>query len=367
MNTLRLIQAASTAIAAAVLGASSLPMPALSAPEITNPLSLQAPPKADSASHSLIKNANESQYEQARTELPEDYYVLYRVIERLSRANQLDSRPWRVLIAPDYDINAFATDVNLLAFYNGLLDQIHGDPNALACVVGHEMAHHTEEHIALAAAEQETRLQALRQEAVDEVASEEEDLEDDLRAMGVGEWVSGNAGTLAAIAIPEARGTGGRIGNMIGGMIGGQIRRDRERRLERAVERIEQIYAEKEAQFIAAETERNHAHEFEADEMGYQYMVRAGFEPQGCVTMLEALNRIPGSQRDSMTHPATPARISGIQAMGSQYPSAALEAEGNANLSANPTALTYDLSRDGNSLRINSRSGSSDIDDLLPQ
>ncbi len=199
--------------------------------------------------------------------------------------------------------------------------------------------------------------------AIDEVAAEEEDLEGDLQAMGVGEWVSGNAGTLSAIAIPESRG----IGGMIGGLVGGQIRRDRQRRLERAVERIEQIYAEKEAQFIAAETERSHTHEFEADEVGYQYIVRAGFEPQGCVTMLEALNRIPGSQLDSVTHPATPERISGIRALSAQYPSAALQSEGNANLSATPAALTYDLSRDGSSLRINSRSGSSDIDDLLPQ
>lgn len=310
-----------------------------------------------------LKNVNEEQYSQARAELPEDYYVLYRVVERISRANQLDSRPWRVFIAPEYDINAFATDVNLLAFYNGLLDQIHGDPNALACVVGHEMAHHTEEHIALGAAQRELRFQELRQEAIDEVAAEEEDLKDDLEAMGAGEWVSGNVGSIAAIALPET----GSIGGFLGGIIANEIRRDRRRRLENAVERIEQIYAEKEAQFIAEETERNHTHEFEADEVGYQYMVRAGFDPQGCITMMEALNRIPGSQLDSMTHPATPDRITALEALAEQYPAATLEAEGDANLAANPTALTYDLSRDRNSLRINSQSGSVDIDNLLPE
>ena len=82
---------------------------------------------------------------------------------------------------------------------------------------------------------------------------------------------------------------------------------------------------------------------------------------------MEALNRIPGSQTAGVTHPATPDRISALQEMETLYPTAELEAEGNANLASNPTALTYALSRDGGSLRINSRAGSRDIDDLLPQ
>ena len=325
-------------------------------------LPVQAKPSLElKETQSLLKN-NDAFYNQARAELPEDYYLLYRLIERMSRANGLADRPWRVVTVPEYDINAFATDVNLLAFYDGLLDQIHGDPSALACVVGHEMAHHTEEHIAFSAAQRELRLQELRQEAVDEVAAEEEDLSDDLQEMAAGEWAAGNAGSL----VDQIADTGG-LGGAIGGFISGQIRSSRQRRLKKAAERIEEIYAEKEATFLAEETERSHSHEFEADEIGYQYMVRAGFEPQGCVTLLEALNRIPGSQTAGITHPSTPDRIAEIEGMAATYPTATLQAEGNANIAANPTALTYDLSRDGGSLRINSRAGSQDIDDLLPQ
>lgn len=325
-------------------------------------LQVQAKPAVDiKETPSLLKN-NDAFYEQARAELPADYYLLYRLIERMSRANNLDNRPWRVIAVPEYDINAFAADVNLLAFYEGLLDQIHGDPNALACVVGHEMAHHTEEHIALSVAQREMRLQELRQEAVDEVAAEEEDLSDDLQEMAAGEWAAGNAGSL----VDRFAGTGG-LGGTIGGFIGGRIRRDRQRRLEAAAERIDTIYKEKEETFLAEETERSHSHEFEADEIGYRYMARAGFDPQGCVTLLEALNRIPGSQTAGITHPSTPDRITAIQGMGTTFPTATLKAEGDANIASNPTALTYDLSRDGGSLRINSQSGSQDIDDLLPQ
>lgn len=316
---------------------------------------------------SLLKSSNEEFYNQAREELTlrngnDDYYVLYRIVERVARANQLDDRPWRVTVVPEYDINAFATDVNLLAFFSGLMDQIHGDPNALACVVGHEMAHHTEQHIALSVAQREMRLQELRQEAIDEVAAEEEDLGEDLQEMAAGEWVASGVGTLADRVLS----TGG-LGGMVGRVIGGQIQRSRQRRLEAAAERVQQIYAEKEAQFLAEETERSHNHEFEADEIGYQYVVRAGFDPQGCITVMEALNRIPGSQTAGISHPSTPDRIAALRSMSTTYPTQTLRAEGNANIAANPNALTYGLSRDRTSLRIDSRSGSMDIDDLLPQ
>jgi len=316
---------------------------------------------------SILKSSNREFYDQAQENLTlrdgnDDYYVLYRIVERMARANRLDDRPWRVTVVPEYDINAFATNVNLLAFFNGLMDQIHGDPNALACVVGHEMAHHTEQHIALSAAQREMRLQELRQEAIDEVAAEEEDLSDDLQEMAAGEWIASGVGTIADRVVS----TGG-LGGLVGRVVSGQIRRDRQRRLEAAAERIQQIAAEKEAQFLAEETERSHSNEFEADEIGYQYMVRAGFDPQGCITVMEAISRIPGSQTAGITHPSTPDRIAALWSMSTTYPTASLRSEGDANIAANPNALTYGLSRDRMSLRIDSRSGSMDIDDLLPE
>jgi len=66
-----------------------------------------------------------------------------------ARANGLDETPWRVRVNPRYDINAFASETNLLSIYGGLLDQLAGDNAAIACVVGHEMAHHVHRHIAV--------------------------------------------------------------------------------------------------------------------------------------------------------------------------------------------------------------------------
>jgi predicted Zn-dependent protease len=91
----------------------------------------------------------ENLYDRAKSELPDNLYVLYRIIERLARANELDSHPWRVIIADDDQINAHATEANLIVIHFGLLDQTAGDSSALACVVAHEMAHHVNQHAAI--------------------------------------------------------------------------------------------------------------------------------------------------------------------------------------------------------------------------
>ena len=100
-------------------------------------------------------------YALAETELPENFYILYRIVERIARANNLDQHPWRVVIDSEYDINAHATDANLIVINRGLLDQLAGDSSAVACVVGHEMAHHAHRHIAIRSSEYAKGLEQL--------------------------------------------------------------------------------------------------------------------------------------------------------------------------------------------------------------
>ena len=63
------------------------------------------------------------------------------------RANGLDEHPWRFQISDDYEIDAYADELNKIVIYKGLLDQIHGDDAALAFIIGHELAHHTQRHL----------------------------------------------------------------------------------------------------------------------------------------------------------------------------------------------------------------------------
>lgn len=298
-------------------------------------------------------------YQKAKKELPEDYYMLYRVIDRLARANGLDNQPWRVYIPSEYNINAFATNANLLAFYSGLLDQIDNDADAIACVAGHEMAHHTQKHIPTSTAEQQRILKTLRQQAVDEVAQENADLRADLNAIDIGGWVGGNVLRITDLNI--------RTDGLLGGIVGSVLQNQRQQRLQRGLQRIEQISAEKEAKIKQEWRDLSYRHEFEADKFGYQYMVRAGFNPQGCITLMNVFERLPNDQIFSETHPSTSARISAIRSMSSQYPTSLLVNEGKARLAANSKPLTYGLSRDQKSLRINSRTGSSDSNLRFPQ
>ena len=64
-----------------------------------------------------LKSANtDAFYNEAREVLGEDYYTLYRIVERLARSNGLDDYPWRVRLNTEYEINAFASELNTLTF-----------------------------------------------------------------------------------------------------------------------------------------------------------------------------------------------------------------------------------------------------------
>ncbi len=71
-----------------------------------------------------------------------DFYNLYRVTERILRANKLDYINWRILlIDATEDFNAYSTEANLICIYTALYDSLYNNPDALAFVIGHEIAH----------------------------------------------------------------------------------------------------------------------------------------------------------------------------------------------------------------------------------
>ncbi|MBO6088467.1 M48 family metalloprotease [bacterium] len=70
-----------------------------------------------------------------------DFYKVYRIAERLIRANNLDHQNWRIAIRKTDEVNAYATDTNLIVIYTGLYDTLYTNEDALACIIAHEMAH----------------------------------------------------------------------------------------------------------------------------------------------------------------------------------------------------------------------------------
>lgn len=323
------------------------------------------PVQAAIASESAIEQRNatiaqatgtDSFYQRARQELSEDIYVIYRVVERLARANNMADKPWRVGIVPKYDINAFAADVNLIAVFNGILDQLHGDPDALACVLAHEMGHHVKRHIAVGSAERAKIYERLRAEAEKEALAEAEDARRDSTGAGIGGAIARTIG-----------GIFGGAGRAAGNVAGSALENESRQRVARAQQRIQEIAETKKAAIDQEWRELDHKQEFEADEQGYLFMVRAGFDAQGCLRAMDVLSRIQGSETDSATHPSVPNRITALKKLAAQNSTSALVAEGKANLTKRNQPLTYSPSKDQQSLRINSYRGRDDIDRQLPR
>ncbi len=73
---------------------------------------------------------------------PVDFYNLYRISEKIIRANNLDYVNWRIAINKDAeDFNAGTTAANLVVINTALYDSLCTNPDALAFVISHEFAH----------------------------------------------------------------------------------------------------------------------------------------------------------------------------------------------------------------------------------
>jgi len=71
-----------------------------------------------------------------------DLYNLYRIVEKIIRANNLGYINWRITLINDTKaFNAYATSANLIAIYSALYDSLYGNDDALAFVISHELSH----------------------------------------------------------------------------------------------------------------------------------------------------------------------------------------------------------------------------------
>lgn len=89
------------------------------------------------------KISNEQKQHSAyKKQIGDDYYVLYKVFEKLIRANNLYYQNWRLMLEPDAaEINAYATSANLVIINTSLYDSLYDNENALAFILGHEIGH----------------------------------------------------------------------------------------------------------------------------------------------------------------------------------------------------------------------------------
>ncbi len=101
--------------------------------------------KKDEVQYNKIKdNLRKNKVDDYNTQAyPKDFYKVYRIAERIIRANNLDYINWRIAIkkTSDGEFNAMSSDMNYIVLYTGLYDTLADNEDAMALVIGHEMAH----------------------------------------------------------------------------------------------------------------------------------------------------------------------------------------------------------------------------------
>ncbi|BAY42114.1 peptidase M48 Ste24p (plasmid) [Nostoc sp. NIES-2111] len=252
----------------------------------------------------------------------EEWFWLYRISEKIARANGIDERPWRIGIMPFFVINAYATEINLVVATSGILDQMHGDDAALACIVGHEMAHNILRHQPLSSyinASLQAKFAQEAQQEIDQLIKKEQQRYENWKLQNI---------IVSIIA-------GSRFSSLILGSDG----RPNPQKIEA---QKQEIIARKKQEYQATFLESERQQEFEADKQGYFYMATAGYDPQGCLRAMDILARTQGAEFDT-THPNTPARIEALKKLMQEYPAQSLAAKGTANLRSRPNPLTVDL------------------------
>ncbi|BAY34060.1 peptidase M48 Ste24p [Nostoc carneum NIES-2107] len=277
-----------------------------------------------------------------------DEKSIYPIAEKIIRANGLDEYSWRIKIEEDYDDNASARDLNQIVILKGLLDKVDGDEAAIALIIGHEIAHHKQLHIYHRTAFENKLAKRLQAEADTElqnlIATETkkfhayQNTNRRRKSLCKKQDIAQNT----SLASSEYR------------VLNCQGKPDNDK-LELTKQKI---LAEKREQFESAVKKLSRQQELEADKFGYMYMVRAGYDPEGALRVLNLMARLPHVDENDSTHPSLIERISAIKELMKKYPPSTLKAEGEIRLRQNPTPLTFDVSRDGESLRINSRFGS---------
>ncbi|MBD2776443.1 M48 family metallopeptidase [Iningainema tapete] len=276
----------------------------------------------------------------------EDEKPIYPVAEKLIRANGLDDYPWRIKVEEDDDDNAHASNINQVTISKGLLDKLYGDEAGIAFIIGHEIAHNTQRHTYMRTAFEDKLSKQLLVEANAEVQNL---IAEEKRKFSANKNIS--RGKMcrrpAVVKKTSVSATEYRVLNCQG-----QLDTDK-------IERVKlQIFAKKQQEFESAIKKLSRQQEFEADALGYMYMVRAGYDPEGALRVLNLMTRLPYHDADDSTHPSFIDRINAIKELMKKYPVSTLVAEGAIRLRQNPQPLTFDVSNDGESLRINSRFGS---------
>ena len=214
-------------------------------------ISLQKPKSVDLKLFEQKQLKDKEEYKKYKKGIKVEYYNLYVILDRILRANNLQSQNWRLALKTSLkDINASAGSANLIVVNTSLYDSLYPDESALAFIISHELAHLILKHNQISYENQceivtlKRRVRALRRQT------------------------QSFACTVMAMKLSS---------------------------------RIDDLY------------EQQRELEYNADSEAVTLMLRAGYDIEQVFSALNLLSSLPNIYTDRSTHPSIENRISNVQ------------------------------------------------------
>lgn len=231
--------------------------------------------EVDEESYNKKMASDEIEYEKVKSQTG-DNFEIYKILERILRANKLQYQNWRIAFYMDHeDINANAGAYNLIQISSALYDSLYPDDDAIAFVISHELAHLILNHV----------------KATNEIRYKINQLEEKIK---MNKYEIRRTQDISDIQSAFGNDIGS-IGNLLANVSGNIAVDMLTKNLKREYGLLRQM-------------------EYAADSQALVLMTKAGYNPQSCLEVMNVLSGLGGLDKELLTdtHPSDKSRTDNL-------------------------------------------------------
>ena len=231
--------------------------------------------EVDEESYNKKMASDEIEYEKIKSQTG-DNFEIYKILERILRANKLQYQNWRIAFYMDHeDINANAGAYNLIQISSALYDSLYPDDDAIAFVISHELAHLILNHV----------------KATNEIRYKINQLEEKIKMNKYEIRRTQNISDIQSAFGDDI----GSIGNLLANVSGNIAVDMLTKNLKREYGLLRQM-------------------EYAADSQALVLMTKAGYNPQSCLEVMNVLSGLGGLDKELFTdtHPSDKSRTDNL-------------------------------------------------------
>ncbi len=231
--------------------------------------------EVDEESYNKKMASDEIEYEKIKSQTG-DNFEIYKILERILRANKLQYQNWRIAFYMDHeDINANAGAYNLIQISSALYDSLYPDDDAIAFVISHELAHLILNHV----------------KATNEIRYKINQLEEKIKMNKYEIRRTQNISDIQSAFGNDI----GSIGNLLANVSGNIAVDMLTKNLKREYGLLRQM-------------------EYAADSQALVLMTKAGYNPQSCLEVMNVLSGLGGLDKELLTdtHPSDKSRTDNL-------------------------------------------------------